>query len=30
MGIMQDTLRLPLVNVSAATQTQIQDYLKSI
>jgi 4-hydroxy-tetrahydrodipicolinate synthase len=30
MGMMQDTLRLPLVNVSAATQTQIQDYLKSI
>jgi 4-hydroxy-tetrahydrodipicolinate synthase len=30
MGIMQDTLRLPLVNVSATTQTQIQDYLKSI
>jgi 4-hydroxy-tetrahydrodipicolinate synthase len=30
LGIMQDTLRLPLVNVSAATQTQIQDYLKSI
>jgi 4-hydroxy-tetrahydrodipicolinate synthase len=30
MGIMQDTLRLPLVNVSAATQTQIQDYFKSI
>jgi 4-hydroxy-tetrahydrodipicolinate synthase len=30
MGIMQDTLRLPLVNVSAATQNQIQDYLKSI
>jgi 4-hydroxy-tetrahydrodipicolinate synthase len=30
MGIMQDTLRLPLVNVSAATQSQIQDYLKSI
>jgi len=30
MGIVQDTLRLPLVNVSAATQTQIQDYLKSI
>lgn len=30
MGIMQDILRLPLVNVSAATQTQIQDYLKSI
>lgn len=30
MGIMQDTLRLPLVNVSDATQTQIQDYLKSI
>jgi 4-hydroxy-tetrahydrodipicolinate synthase len=30
MGIMQDTLRLPLVNVSAATQTQIQDYLKNI
>lgn len=29
-GIMQDILRLPLVNVSAATQTQIQDYLKSI
>jgi len=27
---MQDTLRLPLVNVSAATQTPIQDYLKSI
>ena len=30
MGMMQDTLRLPLVNVSAATQSQIQDYLKSI
>jgi 4-hydroxy-tetrahydrodipicolinate synthase len=30
MGMMQDTLRLPLVNVSAAIQTQIQDYLKSI
>jgi 4-hydroxy-tetrahydrodipicolinate synthase len=30
MGMMQDALRLPLVNVSAATQTQIQDYLKSI
>lgn len=30
MGMMQDTLRLPLVNVSAATQNQIQDYLKSI
>jgi len=30
MGMMQDALRLPLVNVSAATQTQIQNYLKSI
>lgn len=30
MGMMQDTLRLPLVNVSPATQNQIQDYLKSI
>lgn len=30
MGIMQDTLRLPLVTVSDATQTQIQDFLKSI
>jgi 4-hydroxy-tetrahydrodipicolinate synthase len=30
MCIVQDTLRLPLVNVSAATQNQIQDYLKSI
>lgn len=30
MGIMQDTMRLPLVNVSLATKTQIQDYLKTI
>lgn len=30
MGMMQDSLRLPLVNVSPATQSQIQDYLKSI
>jgi 4-hydroxy-tetrahydrodipicolinate synthase len=30
MGIMQDTLRLPLVNISYATKVHIQDYLKTI